>query len=155
MNLRDIYEKDEKEEDAVDIRDPATRWLIKKARARYAYAETDLEAFVKFMQDEVQAEKANIQSNTDGIEANTDGIEHEAEVNVSQQQEIDKTEKSAQKSKEVNITQERHLARLDAKEKELDNKIAHFDKAEKRMDMMIDKFDKATLRNNGTVQIGN
>ena len=57
MNLRDIYEKDEKEEDSIDIRDPATKWLVKKARAKYAYAETDLEAFVQFMRDEVDAEK--------------------------------------------------------------------------------------------------
>jgi hypothetical protein len=145
MNLRDIYEKDE-EEDAVDIRDPATRWLIKKARAKYAYAETDLEAFVKFMQDEVQAEKDNIQHNTDDIE-------HESEVNVLQQKEIDHTEASAQKSKEVNIAQEKHLKRLDTKEKQIDDKLAQFDAVKLDIEMKLKKRDEATLDDN-TVQIG-
>jgi len=131
MNLRDIYEKDEDEEDAVDIRDPATRWLIKKARAKYAYAETDLEAFVKFMQDEVQAEKDNIQHNTDDIE-------HEAEINVAQQHGIDK-------SKEVNIAQEKHLKRLDAKEKQIDDKLAQFDAVKVDIEMQLKKRDEATL----------
>jgi hypothetical protein len=138
MNLRDIYEKDE-EEDAVDIRDPATRWLIKKARAKYAYAETDLEAFVKFMQDEVQAEKDNIQHNTDDIE-------HESEINVAQQHGIDK-------SKEVNIAQEKHLKRLDAKEKQIDDKLAQFDAVKVDIEMQLKKRDEATL-NDDMVQIG-
>jgi len=145
MNLQDLFElkksDDMEDEQEVGIRDPATKWLIRKARAKYAYAETDLEAFVKFMQDEVQAEKDNIQHNADDIE-------HESEINNDQQKEIDSTERSAQKSKEVNISQERHLTRLDAKEQELDNKIAHFDKAEKRMDMMIAKMDDLSLNGN-------
>mgnify|MGYP000165081286 FL=1 len=145
MNLHDLFEKkantpdDNEHEQSIDIRDPATKWLVKKARAKYAYAETDLEAFVQFMRDEVDAEKENIQ-------ANTDGIEHEAEVNVTQQQGIDK-------SKEVNIAQEKHLKRLDAKEKQIDNKLAQFDAVKLDIEMQMKKRDEATL-NKDTIQIG-
>ena len=124
MNLRDIYEKDEKEEDSIDIRDPATKWLVKKARAKYAYAETDLEAFVQFMRDEVDAEKKTIQ-------ANTDNIDTEHVVNVHQEK--------------VNNSQERHI-------KDLEKVVDKFDDIRKDMDMKISKLDQATLDN--TVQIG-
>ena len=124
MNLRDIYEKDEKEEDSIDIRDPATKWLVKKARAKYAYAETDLEAFVQFMRDEVDAEKKTIQ-------ANTDNIDTEHVVNVHQEK--------------VNNSQARHI-------KDLEKVVDKFDDIRKDMDMKISKLDQATLDN--TVQIG-
>jgi len=151
MNLQDLYEKEvekevEKEEDSIDIRDPATKWLIKKARAKYAYAETDLEAFVQFMRDEVDAEKKNIQ-------ANTDNIDTEHDINIGQASDINSVEK-------INNNQERHLKhldgvekRLDAKEKQIDAKLDQFDNVKKDFDMKFAKMDKATLGNN-TVQIG-
>jgi len=176
MNLRDLFEKkvdDHEEEQEIEIRDPATKWLINKARARYAYAETDLEAFVKFMQDEVHAERENIKHNTDDIEHNADDIEHEAEVNVSQQQEIDSTEKSTQNAQVINNRQEKHLSRLDSKEQEIDDTFVRFTNKEKEIDatlekyrtdieakrrdieMKIDKLDAATMKHTEMVQIGN
>ena len=131
MNLHDLFEKkanspdDNEHEQSIDIRDPATKWLVKKARSKYAYAETDLEAFVKFMQDEVNAEKENIQTNTDDI-----GTEHD--VNVHQEK--------------VNDSQARHI-------KELEKVVDKFDNIRKDMDMKIDKMDRATL-DQGMVQIG-
>jgi len=122
MNLQDIFEK--KDDQAIDIRDPATKWLVKKARAKYAYAETDLEAFVQFMRDEVDAEKKTIQ-------ANTDNIDTEHVVNVHQEK--------------VNNSQERHI-------KDLEKVVDKFDDIRKDMDMKISKLDQATLDN--TVQIG-
>jgi len=122
MNLQDIFEK--KDDQAIDIRDPATKWLVKKARAKYAYAETDLEAFVQFMRDEVDAEKKTIQ-------ANTDNIDTEHVVNVHQEK--------------VNNSQARHI-------KDLEKVVDKFDDIRKDMDMKISKLDQATLDN--TVQIG-
>ena len=144
MNLHDLFEKkantpdDNEHEQSIDIRDPATKWLVKKARAKYAYAETDLEAFVQFMQDEVEAEKENIQ-------ANTDGIEHESSINVKQKDDIEREHQMNLHQEKVNNSQARHIA-------DLEKVVDKFDDIRKDMDMKIDKMDKATLGD--TVQIG-
>jgi hypothetical protein len=44
----------------IDIRDPLARRILDKARSRYAYAETDLEAFVKMMQDDQKKDHDDI-----------------------------------------------------------------------------------------------
>ena len=136
MNLQDLFEKDNKEEDeqSIDIRDPATKWLVKKARAKYAYAETDLEAFVQFMRDEVNAEK-------DRIQANTDNIDTEHEINIAQASDISSVEK-------INAKQEQHIKRLERKEKDIDHKMAKFDAVKKDVEMRMDKLDQATLEKN-------
>lgn len=150
MILRDLFEKeepkhDEEEVQKIDIRDPRTKWLVNKARAKYAYADTDLEAFVQFMRDEVDDEKERIQ-------ANTDNIDTEHEVNIKQQQDLDTQEK-------INKSQEQHLRRLDQKEAEIDSKLRdmttakqEFDKIKDNLkdikayvDMNMDKMDQATL----------
>ena len=144
MNLHDLFEKkantpdDNEHEQSIDIRDPATKWLVKKARAKYAYAETDLEAFVQFMQDEVEAEKENIQ-------ANTDGIEHESSINVKQKDDIEREHQMNLHQEKVNNSQARHIA-------DLEKVVDKFDAIRKDMDMKIDKMDKASLGD--TVQIG-
>ncbi len=149
MNLHDLFEKkantpdDNEHEQSIDIRDPATKWLVKKARSKYAYAETDLEAFVKFMQDEVNAEKENIQ-------ANTDGIEHESGINVKQKADIEREHQMNLHQEKVNNSQERHI-------KDLEKVVDKFDDIRKDMDMKISKLDQATLDKatlDNTVQIG-
>ena len=151
MNLHDLFEKkantpdDNEHEQSINIRDPATKWLVKQARARYAYAETDLEAFVQFMRDEVNAEKETIQ-------ANTDGIEHESGINVKQKADIERQKADIEREHQMNLHQEKVNNSQARHIKDLEKVVDKFDDIRKDMDMKISKLDQATLDN--TVQIG-
>lgn len=153
MNLHDLFEKkantpdDNEHEQSIDIRDPATKWLVKKARAKYAYAETDLEAFVQFMRDEVKAEKENIQ-------ANTDGIEHESDINKKQRVDIEREHQMNLHQEKVSVAQQKHLTRLDSKESQIDDRLEKFDAVRQDIEMKLNKLDKATLDNKEMIQIG-
>jgi len=132
MNLLDLFEKEvTTDPQKIDIEDPKMKYLVNKARTKYAYAKSDLEAFVKFMQDEVEAEKDQINKNKDNI-----GKEHE--TNQKQGTEI---EHQAQ----VDAEHEKKLQDLEAKEREIEKQIDRFDAVRQDIEHKIKQLDQSTL----------
>ena len=132
MNLTDLFEKEvTTDPQNIDIKDPKMQYLVSKARSKYAYAKSDLEAFVKFMQDEVEAEKDQISQNTDNI-----GKEHE--TNKKQGSEIEHQAK-------VDAEHEKKLQDLEAKERDIERHIERFDAVRQDIEHKIKMLDQSTL----------
>ena len=62
MNFYELFEKkeDKKHQQDVTISDPKAALALKQARAKYTYADSDLEAFVKMTQDKEEEEDKEI-----------------------------------------------------------------------------------------------
>jgi len=132
MNLLDLFEKEvTTDPQNIDIKDPKMQYLVNKARSKYAYAKSDLEAFVKFMQDEVEKEKDQIDKNTDNI-----GKEHE--TNKKQGSEIENQAR-------VDAQHEKKLQDLEAKEREIQRNIERFDAVRQDIENKIKMLDQSTL----------
>ena len=125
MILQDLFEKEmSTDPQQIDIKDPKMQYLVSKARSKYAYAKSDLEAFVKFMQDEVQ---------------DVEGEVHDVEkVNVKQQDEIEKQAK-------VDRDHERKLRDLEHAENKIEKQITKFDAVRQNIEDKIKQLDRATL----------
>jgi|APSaa5957512622_1039677.scaffolds.fasta_scaffold08507_4 chromosome segregation ATPase len=91
MNLVDIFEADKEpsknDTQRISVRDPLARRILDKARAKYAYTETDLEAFVKLMQDEQAKDRKEI-NDLEDISADLEKHEEELEHNIAREHRI-------------------------------------------------------------------
>ena len=106
MNFYDLFEasKDLKGKDAhehdVTMADPKAALALKAARNKYSYADSDLEAFVKMVQDQDEEEQKEI----DDLEAETakqeELIQRNIEALQKNQENIAKTRDQAQAAKE-------------------------------------------------------
>ena len=125
MNFYDLFEaskeKSSEEHQDVTIADPKAALALKAARNKYSYADSDLEAFVKMVQDEQEAEQDEI----DDLEAETakqeELIQRNIEALKKNQDTIAKTREQAQAAKEradqlerQNKAQNHELSRLRA-----------------------------------------
>jgi len=150
MYLQDLFEKNETSD--IELKDPTAKYLLDKARAKYSYADTDLEAFIQLMRDEVEDEKSRIEKNqkeiernkkelnrTDNrldrdeedIQSNTDGVERETSVNQNQQGQI---KSQAAKDKE----HDQAIARLKDKEDKIDSQIDRLSQSNSEMNRVKD-----------------
>jgi len=102
MNFYDLFEakKDSEKHQDVTIADPKAALALKQARNKYSYADSDLEAFVKMVQDEQDEEQSEI----DDLEAETakqeELIQRNIEALQKNQENIAKTRKQAEAAKE-------------------------------------------------------
>ena len=81
MNFYELFEKkdDNGHSQDVDIADPKAALALKQARAKYTYAKSDLEAFVKMVQDEEeedQKEFDKLEKETERQESDIKDLEH-------------------------------------------------------------------------------
>jgi len=97
MNFYELFEaskdKEKKHTQDVDIADPKVAYELHKARTRYSYAQSDLEAFVKMVQDEEEADQKEfdkLEKDTERQESEIKDLEHQARINSA---EINKLEK--------------------------------------------------------------
>ena len=137
MNFYDLFEakKDSEEHQDVTIADPKAALALKAARNKYSYANSDLEAFVKMVQDEQESEQDEI----DDLEAETakqeELIQRNIEALKKNQENIAKTRKQAQDAKEradqlerENKAQNHELSVLRAAKAEFDAISTQYDK---------------------------
>ena len=133
MNFYDLFEasKDLKGKDAhehdVSIADPKAALALKQARNKYSYADSDLEAFVKMVQDEQESEQDEI----DDLEAETAKQEELIQKNIDALQKnrelIDQTRKQASAAKERADHLERENGLQRQRIKDLESTKAEFD----------------------------
>jgi hypothetical protein len=110
MKLFELFEDDGEKSQDTNIRDPLARRIMDKARAKYAYTESDLEAFVKLMQDEQERDKTNIRD----LE---DHVAHAEKVNKHQEVQINALR---QQEKEDRRVHDDNRAKIDAIKAEMD-----------------------------------
>jgi len=111
MKLFELFEDDKENSQDVKIRDPLARRLMDKARAQYAYTDSDMEAFVKLMADEQERDKKNINS----LE---DSVAHADEVNKQQSRQLAILK---QQEKEDRRSLDQHRAKIHAIKAEIDS----------------------------------
>jgi len=127
MNFYELFEaskdKEEKSNKAskqgqdIEIRDPKAARALDVARTKYAYAETDLEAFVKMMQDEQDEDDKEI----DELEKET--AKQEQEINDLKQQDMLNSQEIDKLEKETDL-QQKQLHALSAKEVAYEKTVA-------------------------------
>ena len=157
MNFYDLFEASKENKDTaqdVTISDPKAALALKQARAKYSYADNDLEAFIKMVQDQDEEESSEI----DQLEADTARQENLIKQNIEQleknQQTIARlrnTEKQAmstieQLSKE-NQAQNHALSVLRGKEREYEEWAASLIND---INSMTQKFSGIQLPSGGT-----
>jgi len=140
MNFYELFEKkddpstDEKEHQEVTIADPKAAVALKQARAKYTYAKSDLEAFVKMTQDkeeEEDAEIAKLDRETEKLEKETD--RQEAEIQQAEKEIKDLENKEAMYAGAINkLKQENDLQ---------DKLIKSLQSAKKEFTTMADEYD--------------
>jgi len=145
MNFYELFEaskeKEEKSEKAgeyqdVAIADPKAAIALKQARAKYTYAQSDLEAFVKMMQDQEEKDQQEI----DNLEADTERQEEEIQQAEKEIRELEKREaqdtaknnaKINKLNKEIDL-QNRLIQTLNTKEQGYEKALAQYaDRIEK------------------------
>jgi len=114
MNFYELFEASkEKEEQAkkageyqdVTIADPKAALALKQARARYTYADSDLEAFVKMTQDKEEEEDKEIEK----LEKDTERQENEIKDLEAKERQ---TDKNIEKLEKENDLQDKHISKL-------------------------------------------
>ena len=95
MNFYELFEKkeDNKHQQDVTISDPKAALALKQARAKYTYADSDLEAFVKMTQDKEEEEDKEISKVEREVQHAEKEIKDLETVEKQQQVEIDHLEK--------------------------------------------------------------
>lgn len=115
MNFYELFEKKENKDSEkyqdVSIADPKAAYALRQARAKYTYADSDLEAFVKMTQDKEEEEDKEIEK----LEQETD--RQEKEINALSRKERLASAEFTKLEKE-NELQDKSIALLSAKEKE-------------------------------------
>jgi len=111
MNFYELFEKrEDTEHQNVTIADPKAAFALKQARAKYSYADSDLEAFVKMTQDNEEEEDQEIEKIEKEIQNAENEIKDLEDTEASQQDEINRLEKE-------NDLQDKSIRALTAKEK--------------------------------------
>jgi len=149
MNLQNIFElktpskddvikgasnKDENgksQEQRVNIRDPLARRILDKARAKYAYTETDLEAFVKMMQDEQYKDRQEIEDLEDRerkLEKRESELEHDLDV---------ETKKRKSKIKQLQQQFDQDIAEIEARTEYVGQKTSELENKEKEYEQKV------------------
>jgi len=120
MNFYELFEKKEedKKQQDVTISDPKAALALKQARAKYTYADSDLEAFVKMTQDKEEEEDKEIAK----LDRDTERQERKIKSNDEHIRDLEAKEKhdaaEISKLEKENDIQDQRLQTLSAKEKQ-------------------------------------
>jgi predicted RNase H-like nuclease (RuvC/YqgF family) len=145
MNFYDLFEasgnpesKKDHEQD-VTIADPKAALALKAARNKYSYANSDLEAFVKMVQDEQEEEQSEI----DDLEAETAKQEELIQRNI---EALQKNQKTVEK---LRATEKEALNTIEALRKEnlaQNHELTKLRAAEKEYGAMADQYNEFSNR---------
>jgi chromosome segregation ATPase len=124
MNFYELFEKkdndsNDKAHQEVTIADPKAALALKQARAKYTYAKSDLEAFVKMTQDDEEKDQEEIEK----IEAD----------NEKQEQEIQDLEDKENRSRAV-------ISKLEKENDLQDQSIRNLTRTEQEYEKVINKL---------------
>ena len=136
MNFYELFEKKEdKDSQDVTIADPKAALALKQARAKYTYAKSDLEAFVKMVQDEEEQDQREIEK----FEADTE--RQEQDIKDLENKEAKSTAVISKLEKENDLLQ-KQIKTLNSKETAYEKKVGAMAQAEKIYKNRIETLQK-------------
>ena len=138
MNFYELFEKkeDKDHQQDVTIADPKAALALKQARARYTYAKSDLEAFVKMVQDDEEKDQEEFEK----IEAELTSTEDEVKDLEAKERQ---TDQNISKLEQENELQDKHIQTLNAKETAYEKKIDAMTRAENEYKSQIERLQKS------------